>query len=209
MERLTYKESMKDLEKGIFYYINSISPFEWSSVVTPDNLDNAFLRLNGNYLISDCINDSMVNNAPDLQMLAQIIKDLYFFKWNKIYDILIQEVPLLQSYIEEISEETTGETTNTNNSAIGSTIGTVNKVSAYNESDFVNKDNEEQTENRTDNTTNNGTNNGTRTVTKKGFNGSYSKDLNEQIIYLKNNLIYDIIFNDVKSILMLSIFKGC
>lgn len=167
--------------KGLFSYIDEANPLPWDKVVTPEETDNAFMFAHGEKTVTGKVLDMFSEYGEDatLKQLAKVISTRYHDKWSKLYEGFIAEYPL-----NVVSRETLDDTVTKENN-------TTNKVSAYDSDDL---------------TTDTGVDdNGTTTHT-------YTKDTvsldayNKNVELLQDNLIYDIIFLDVKSLILLSIY---
>ena len=167
--------------KGLFSYIDEVNPLPWDKVVTPEETDNAFMFTNGEKTVTGKVLDMFSESGEDttLEKLAKIINTRYHDKWSKLYEGFIADYPLNVVSRETLDDKVTKE----NN--------TTNKVSAYDSEDLT-------TDTGIDDT-------GTTTHT-------YTKDVvsldayNKNIELLQDNLIYDIVLLDVKSLILLSIY---
>lgn len=167
--------------KGVFSYIDAISPLPWDKVVTPEDTDIAFMFAHGEKVITGKVLDTFSDLGEDgtLEKLAKIINTRYHDKWSKLYEGFIADYPL-----NVVSRETLDDTVKKENN-------TTNKVSAYDSEDL---------------TTDTGVDdNGTTTHTYTKDNISLDA-YNKNIELLQDNLIYDIVFIDVKSLILLSIY---
>lgn len=207
---MTWITKTKHIEKGIFYYINNISPLPFTDFFSIDSVDILFNQLKGHKPISYTVMDYMDNGEiteDTIIKLANLCYTMFFKKWDNIYKIFVYEYPILQNYSETITETITNEriTNGENNILVNTNI--LNSVSGYNNGELVNDNKNETQENNQSTNNNQETGQQTKTYTKTGFNGNYIQELNQSIDYLKNDFLFDIIFNDVSKILMLSIYK--
>ena len=184
--------------KGIFHYINETKPLTFiEDIMGVDELDILFSRLYGNRevsLLSRPVNGEVTEEH--MQQLGALLTILFYDKWERLYETLNAELSL-ETYnlktVENIidSGEVSSNTVNERNKRDSKS------VSAYND-DIMIDDSLDEMEG-VDTTNNTGTTNNTReritTVT-----GNIKNSLDDRvkaINYLKNNLLYDIIFVDV------------
>lgn len=177
------------LETGLFSFINyQVDDF------TFHQLDLLFLSKYGEREISPMIEALLDENkqltTPKLQLLGDIIRNMYAHTWDNQNVILTSEYNPLENYYELL--ETVRDTTNSN------TTNVDNNTYSFNSLESVDKDNTNQTSN--DNL------NETITQTKKGLaNGNYS-DIIDQALKVKAIRLVDIVFNDVKWFISLNIY---
>lgn len=175
---------MKELittSKGLFSYIDEVNPLPWDKVVTPEDLDTAFMFSHGEKTVIGKVLDMFSDLGEDetLKQLAKVISTRYHDKWVKLYEGFSAEYSL-----NLVSRETLDDTVKKENN-------TTNKVSAYDSDDLATDTGIED--------------NGTTTHT-------YTKDTvsldayNKNVELLQDTLIYDIVFLDVKNLILLSIY---
>ena len=187
---------------GIFYYLNQDKPLYDGMDIKP--IENMFYLKYGLRQIPQSIL-YLFNNVIDddnMKSLAEMINDLYFDKWDNLYQMMVTNFDnQLNDYnltvTETISDD--GSTTGEHNTLYNKSD--TEQVTGYND-DIFTDDNKKITDDTTIGTTSN-TNTNVRQVTKN--TSGYTKDktivLNQQLNYLKHNLIYDIIFTDVSQII--------
>lgn len=208
MKRKTVKSSFKVY--GIFHYLNEIQMLPFSTEFTADNLDTLYLSSYGKKSVSNFVLDNTEGEEiteQDIRQMVTIIHSMFFSKWSRLYTIMLSDLKILENYqdttqetINELGENITDmETTNTNES--------INKISAFNNDDFVNKESDDKTEKRKDNQKGTNKNERVREVVKTGFKGSAIKEYQNAIDYLKSNLIYDTIFTDINNLVTLQIYE--
>lgn len=179
----------------IFYYLNDINalPFD-STIITPEECDLAFRFKNNNKVMASSITTMLNNNmTPDdiLKKISQIESLIYKNKWSLLYTQFIKNTPL-----DEESSQTQTDN-NTENGTIDSNNTNTQKVSAYDSSEPVTNDiNTIENSEKTTNTTNH-----TNVITKTS-----QATIAKNIELLQDNLIYDIIFEDIRKALFLSIY---
>lgn len=177
------------IEQGFFSFINyNIDNFTFAQ------LDLLFLTKYGEREISPIIESLLDENKQltnaKLELLGAIIHNMFVHSWNNQNDVLTTEYRPLENYYETL------ETTRTN--LHNDTTNTDNNTYAFNSLDSVDKDNTNQT--------NNGGANETITQSKRGLaNGDYS-DIIEKALQVKAIRLVDIVFNDIKWFISLSLY---
>lgn len=114
---------------GIFQLMEDKNPNqEIFNFVDTELIDLYYSNMYGNRSVT-----TLVENLP-LDDVVDIISNRYLNKWNKIVTSYLDSEDLLENY-QEITKEITENNSNTTNIRTDT-----NKVSAYNDDDFVNKD---------------------------------------------------------------------
>ena len=170
-------ETMDELqpEQDIFNFVNS------------ELLDKYYVNMYGNREVTE-----IVENL-EITKLATILNNKFMHKWNNIVLNYLDSENLLTNYKETITE------LSTNNITTDNTRTDTNKVSAYNDEDFVNNDENTTVENIV--TDNEGNKEIIRTKIKEvDFYDKVNK-------YLTEVDIYDIMIIDVNSVLTLNILN--
>lgn len=170
-------ETMDDLQPGqdIFNFVDS------------KLLDKYYINMYGNREVTEIVENLELNE------LAAILNNQFMHKWNNIILNYLDSENLLTNYKETITE------LSTNNITTDNTRTDTNKVSAYNDEDFVNNDENTTVENMV--TGNEGNKETIRTKIKEvDFYGKVNK-------YLKNFDIYSIMIIDVNKVVTLNILN--
>lgn len=186
------KVSEKFTSENLFAEIHRLHPFLFVGVFPVDKMNLFYVNKYGDRTLSKTGRNLTVSE------IAEILVGMYSEKWDTIYNKILVDFPTLENYIETITE-TTNETGNSTNNT---TETNLEKVSAYNDEDFVN---DEQSTNTNEMKMNN-ENKIEKTVEKKVTENA-TKNLENALKYLQNNVIYDIIFSDVNGIITLNIFE--
>ena len=184
--------------KGIFHYINETKPLTFiGDIMGVDELDILFSRMYGNRelsLLSRPVNG--VVTEEHMQQLGALLSVLFYDKWERLYETLNAKISL------ETYNLKTVENIKDNGEVSSNTINEHSKrdsksVSAYND-DIMIDDSLDERDGK-DTTNNTGTTNNTRekVTTVSGNIKNSLDDRIKAINYLKNNLLYDIIFVDV------------
>lgn len=170
-------ETMDELQPGqdIFNFVDS------------KLLDKYYINMYGNREVAEIVENLELNE------LANILNNQFMHKWNNIILNYLDSENLLTNYKETITELSTSNIT-TNN-----TRTDTNKVSAYNDDDFVNNDENTTVENIV--TGNEGNKEIIRTKIKE-------VDLYDKVNkYLTAFNIYNIMTIDVNSVVTLNILN--
>ena len=178
------------IEQGFFKFIKyTIDNF------TFPQLDLLFLSKYGEREISPIIESLLDENQQlsdeKLQMLGDIIRNMFAHSWDSQNTILTHEFTPFDNYYETIT--TNRDISNESNS--NTDINTY----AFDSLESVDKDNTLQT--------NTGNTLETTTQTKKGLQGASYNDMIEQALKIKALKLVDIVFNDIKWFISLDIYK--
>ena len=150
-------------------------------------LDKYYINMYGNRTVSNIATNLSVEE------LADILNNMFSSKWNNIILNYLDSENLLTNYKETITELTT------NNMTTDDTRTDTNKVSAYNDEDFVNNDENITVENIV--TGNEGNKEIIRTKIKEvDFYDKVNK-------YLTDFNIYNIMAIDINSVITLNILN--
>ena len=187
---------MKTIEKfetaNLFDEINKIHPFPFANVFPVDKMNLFYLNTYGERTLSK------TGRNLEVKEIAEILVGLYSDKWDKAYQMISTEFSFTENYIEVITE-TTNENGNSSNNVTETTTG---KVSAYNDDNFVNG------EQNTNTNETHGTNENTVEKTReRKVTDNVTKNLENAINYLQSHLIYTIIFADVNNTITLNIYE--
>lgn len=183
--------SEKFTTENLFNEMNKIKPFPFVDIFPVDKMNLFYINTYGDRTLS-----KMGRNLT-VKQIAEILVDMHSEKWDKIYNSVLVDFPILENYVEVITE-TTNETGNSTNNT---TETNLEKVSAYNDDDFVN---DEQSTNTNEMKMNN--ENKVEKTHEKKITENATKNLENAIKYLQNNVIYYIIFSDVNGAITLNIF---
>ena len=176
LENFTLFQTMKSngVDLGIFDFIS------------PKKLDLYYSNMFGERFLSNIY----LNNT--IEDIAEIINGFFTTKWNSLQAFILSKTTGLEQYSEKLTEtiiDTGSVTTDRENT---------NKVSAYNDENFVNNDSD---------TEHNKTHYDDLTKTRTQYIDKLNpNDLNNVVMFLTNNFVYDTIFNDVNSVITLKIF---
>lgn len=215
-----------DVQSTIFEYLQTDSIFPLvNAFINNDNYiditEDYFIGHSADKYISPLV-DKLYSNNDDLDVLssklAKIIYRRFAVKWKKIYDALMTEYNPLENYsmIEERTPElTTEETENVNTEIITEReTNASSKYKGFNASDPVTITTTDGSENATtsgasaDNETHKVIEStGTETLTRSGNIGvTTSQQMLESEFKVRQYDFYKMIYNDIDSILCLSIY---
>jgi len=169
------KMEEKAVEKHIFNFVDS------------ELLDKYYTNMYGNRVVTDIVENLTIDE------LADILNNQYLNKWNNIIKNYLDSENILENYKEVTTE------TNSNNLTNENTRTNVNRVSAFNDDDFVNKDEDVTTDNYS--SENIGNKNIIRTRIKEA--DFYEKVNN----YLTSFSIYNIMIIDINDVVTLNILN--
>ena len=155
--------------------------------VDSDLLDKYYVNMYGNRTLSN-----MANNLT-VEELADILNNMFSSKWNNIILNYLDSENLLTNYKETITE------VSTNNITTDNTRTDTNKVSAYNDENFINNDENTAVENMV---TDNGGNK--ETIRTKIKEVDFYDKVNK---YLTDFNIYNIMIIDINSVVTLDILN--
>jgi len=199
-------------ESGIFTAIDTVKPFPWRDIITPSQMDATYKALFTNKPISKLVKlllgDNSTLTEDNISVLANYLYVLYYEKWSLIYGIYSKRATIFDNgYSETVTETITHDYNTTDTGTTKNTNTETGKISAYNSSDFQDKD---QTNNTGTNTRDlAGTDTGTqgRTYTKTGYGENYIDAYEKYISALKSDLLYGIIFVDANSVLARHVYN--
>ena len=179
---------VKECLNNLFDTMDSLKPNqEIFNFVDSKLLDKYYTSMYGNREVTEIVENLEITE------LATILNNQFMNKWNNIILNYLDSENILENY-KEITTEINEDTLNNVN-----TRTNTNKVSAYNDEDFVNKD-EDTTVDKTD-IINNRDKNIVRTKIK---DTDFYDKVNK---YLTNFNIYNIMVIDINSIVTLNILN--
>jgi len=199
-------------DTSIFTAINNIQAFPWNDFVTPAQMDISYKELYTNKPISRIVERYLGENEtlPEdkIKALANILYNLYYEKWTLAFNLFKNRNSAFGSgYKETITETTTHDNNGTNTGTTTDKGTETGKISAYNSTEFQDKDSKETDNTNTQNleTTDKGTT--TRDYVRTGYGDYYIDSYNKIISALQNELLYDIIYVDVNNVLTLHLYN--
>lgn len=122
---------VKDCLNNLFVTMDSLKPNqEIFNFVDSSLLDKYYSNMYGNREVTEIVENLEIND------LAEILNNQFMNKWNNIILNYLDSENILENYKEVITEINNDNLSNEN------TRTDTSKVSAYNDEDFVNKDEE-------------------------------------------------------------------
>ena len=175
---MIYSEYVQNGGTGIIKLLADNQTLEYLSSDYIQELDNDFLFENGVKLFSQSVGN-LLKTKNDLTPLANIMKVRFGEKWKTLYNTIPKSSDPLASEVTKI------------NGNIDINNQTTNQVAGYDDDAMVN-DNSNQS--KGSNTTN-------QTVTKTDYT-----EITELLDELKNNVFYDMLFNDIRNYMFLTLY---
>lgn len=214
---------------GIFTDLNEFDvPWKTGEETDADLIKNLNMAYHGSHSgdknISPIVHKFLTSEDDETRAkLAGIIYTMFGDKWSKLWDAFNTEYNPIENYSMTEHEERDDVTTREGSDTLTMTgtdtdalIGTTeNEVSAFNSSDYSDNTKNEQTttntetRNMTDTTTHDTTDtlDGERTLTRSGNIGvTTSQQMLQSEIELRKWLYFNSVFNDIDTILTLSIY---
>ena len=188
MKRLRVKEKYQDL----FTHIKTARKLLIFDYIPDTSLNVIFNANYGNRFLTEFANDN------DVDKVAVAITDLFGRKWDNLVTEYISSIDSLSEFAQVYRETVRSS----NNGSMDR--NTVSKVSAFNDvsssvgDDFIDNNSDNETSTTTD------TGEKVREYTLQKIKDS--KHYTDVLNYLQKNLISDIIFTDINSMLTLCIF---
>lgn len=180
--------TVKEYLTNLFETMDNIKPNQdIFNFVDSSLLDKYYVNMFGNRTLSN------IGSNLTVEELADVLNNMFSSKWNNIILNYLDSENLLTNYKETITELSTNNITTDNNRT------DTNKVSAYNDENFINNDENTAVENRV--TGNEGSKETIRTKIKE-------VDFYDKVIkYLTDFNIYNIMVTDINSVVTLNILN--
>ena len=200
---------VKDLKynnKGIFAYMldTSPEPLFLENISSITSIDLGFYLKYGDRQVPQTVIDMLGTEVNDdfMKVVVNLLLELYKEKWENLYDLMVVNLQLTaDDYKMVVSENVVGDETSTDSNTRTSLSTSANKVAAYDSTDYSNKDQKAFDGNETSSGTGNKTNTQNLKRTTSGFRSNPSKNVEAAVNYLRNNLLYDIVYTDVSYVL--------
>lgn len=178
-------------EVNLFLEIDKIHPLPFRDIFTPEQVNIYYLNIHGDRTLA-----KMGMNL-EVAELAEVLSPLYSAKWDNIYQNILSDFPILESYIETIQENVTEDGETSNDTSVTNT----DKVSAYNDENFVN--NGESTNVNTATGTNRNTvvKDITKTITENPV-----ENIKSALDLIYSTSMYSLMFEDINNSITLKIF---
>lgn len=173
-----YSEYLKNGGTGIIQLLSNNQTLSYLLSDDIKTLDSAFLLENGEKKFSIPV-ENLLKNENDLTPIANMMKVRFGKTWKTLFNSIPQDNDPLANQVTK----TTGSM-DTNNQ-------TTNQVAGYDSDTMVNDNSNQST----------GSNKTTQTVTKMNY-----ENLTNLLGELKNNVYYDILFNDIRNYIFVTVY---
>ena len=175
---MMYSEYIKNGGTGIIQLLSNNQTLSYLLSDDISTLDSAFLLENGEKEFSIPV-ENLLKNENDLTPIANMMKVRFGKTWKTLFNSIPQENDPLANEVTK----TTGSI-DTNNQ-------TTNQVAGYDSDTMVNDNSNQST----------GSNKTTQTVTKMNY-----ENLTNLLGQLKNNVYYDMLFNDIRNYIFVTVY---
>lgn len=175
---MMYSEYLKNGGTGIIQLLSNNQTLSYLLSDDIKTLDSAFLLENGEKKFSIPV-ENLLKNENDLTPIANMMKVRFGKTWKTLFNSIPQDNDPLANQVTK----TTGSM-DTNNQ-------TTNQVAGYDSDTMVNDNSNQST----------GSNKTTQTVTKMNY-----ENLTNLLGELKNNVYYDILFNDIRNYIFVTVY---
>lgn len=194
--------------KGLFHYMNELETLPFIPAMETETMDKMFIGLHGMKTVSSVVASIMLNggvNESNMATLAKMLLIRYGDAWDRLYKLHTQDIPL-ETYSMTTTEHHEGS--EASSSSINTEVISEDSdmVSGYNSETMV--DNSTKNIERADLSENEGTRSDERTITKevKGLQGSRVDETERLIRFVKKNLIFDVVFENVANFVGMSFY---
>lgn len=201
---------VKDLQyngKGVFYYINEYKALPFIDLIEIESLDLGFQMLHGERVLSPFIKNKMLllQDEDILIEVSKVLSLMFSSKWERLFDTYTKDLEL-DTYKLETTEKVI-ETGNRNSTRDDNTLSNrKNLVNSFDSEVLQDKDNEVYDSNYKTVDTGNTEHNSDLTKVVKGNINNRLTDVSKVIRLLKDDLINDILYTDVRDFISLSIY---
>lgn len=195
-------------DKGLFHYMNELETLSFIPAMDIETLDKMFIGLHGMKTVSPSVASVMLNggvNEDNMNVVATMLLVMYGMAWSRLYELYTQDTPL-ETYSMTTTEHHEGSENSSSTTSSESATEDLDKVSGYNSETMV--DDSAKNIDRTDTMENEGTRSDERTITKevKGLQGSRVVEMERLIKFVKKNLIFDVVFENVANFVGMSFY---
>lgn len=182
----------------------SPEPLFLENISSITSIDLGFYLKYGDRQVPQTVIDILGTEINDdfMKVVANLLLELYKEKWENLHDLMVVNLQLTaDDYKMVVSENVVGDETSTDSNTRTSLSTSANKVAAYDSTDYSEKDQKAFDGNET--SSGQGTKINTQNLerTTSGFRSNPNKNVEAAVNYLRNNLLYDIVYTDVSYIL--------
>ena len=182
----------------------SPEPLFLKNISSITSIDLGFYLKYGDRQVPQTVTDILGTEINDdfMKVVANLLLELYKEKWENLYDLMVVNLQLTaDDYKMVVNESIVGDENSTDSSTRTNISTNANKVAAYDSSDYSEKDQKVFDGNETNSGTGAKTNTQNLKRTTSGFRSNPNKNVEAAVNYLRNNLLYDIVYTDVSYIL--------
>ena len=194
--------------KGLFHYMNELETLPFIPAMDVETMDRMFIGLHGMKTVSPSVASVMLNGGiteGNMKNVATMLLVMYGMAWSRLYELYTQDIEL-ETYSMTTTEHHEGSESSSSSTSSESASEDLDKVSGYNSEAMV--DDSAKNIDRTDLMENEGTRSDERTITKevKGLQGSRVAEMERLIKFVKKNLIFDVVFENVANFVGMSLY---
>lgn len=182
----------------------SPEPLFLENISSITSIDLGFYLKYGDRQVPQTVIDILGTKVSDsfMKVVANLLLELYKEKWENLYDLMVLNLQLTaDDYKMIVNESIVGDENSTDSSTRTNISTNANKVAAYDSSNYSEKDQKVFDGNETNSGTGAKTNTQNLERTTSGFRSNPNKNVEAAVNYLRNNLLYDIVYTDVSYIL--------
>lgn len=182
----------------------SPEPLFLENISSITSIDLGFYLKYGDRQVPQTVIDILGTEINDdfMKVVANLLLELYKEKWENLHDLMVVNLQLTaDDYKMVVSENVVGDETSTDSNTRTSLSTSANKVAAYDSTDYSEKDQKAFDGNETSSGQGNKINTQNLERTTSGFRSNPNKNVEAAVNYLRNNLLYDIVYTDVSYIL--------
>lgn len=182
----------------------SPEPLFLENISSITSIDLGFYLKYGDRQVPQTVIDILGTEVNDdfMKVVANLLLELYKEKWENLHDLMVVNLQLTaDDYKMVVTENVVGDETSTDSNTRTSLSTSANKVAAYDSSDYSEKDQKAFDGNETTSGQGNKINTQNLERTTSGFRRNPNQNIESAVNYLRNNLLYDIVYTDVSYIL--------
>ena len=182
----------------------SPEPLFLENISSITSIDLGFYLKYGDRQVPQTVIDILGTEINDdfMKVVANLLLELYKEKWENLHDLMVVNLQLTaDDYKMVVTENVVDDETSTDSNTRTSLSTSANKVAAYDSSDYSEKDQKAFDGNETNTGQGTKINTQNRERTTSGFRSNPNKNVEAAVNYLRNNLLYDIVYTDVSYIL--------
>lgn len=182
----------------------SPKPLFLENISSITSIDLGFYLKYGDRQVPQTVIDILGTEINDdfMKVVANLLLELYKEKWENLYDLMVVNLKLTaDDYKMVVNESIVGDENSTDSSTRTNTTTNTDRVAAYDSSSYSTKDQKVFSGNETN--SGEGAKSSAQNLerTTSGFRSNPNKNVEAAVNYLRNNLLYDIVYTDVSYIL--------